>query len=64
MANEEHLAILRQGVEVWNKWREENQVQPDLSGAQVDQFRMPSANLAAIDLSRSTLLERSSATLT
>ena len=24
MANEEQLAILRQGVEVWNKWRLEN----------------------------------------
>jgi len=34
MANEEHLKILRQGVEVWNKWREENpDIQPDLSQA-------------------------------
>jgi len=24
MANEEHLEILDQGVEVWNKWRKEN----------------------------------------
>jgi hypothetical protein len=24
MANPEHLAILKQGVEVWNKWRDEN----------------------------------------
>jgi hypothetical protein len=24
MANKEHLAILKQGVEVWNKRREEN----------------------------------------
>ena len=31
MANEEHLAILRQGVDVWNVWREANpQVQPNL----------------------------------
>ena len=24
MANPEHLEILKQGVDVWNKWREEN----------------------------------------
>lgn len=24
MANPEHLAILNQGVEVWNKWRKEH----------------------------------------
>jgi hypothetical protein len=24
MANEEQLAILRQGVEVWNEWRKAN----------------------------------------
>lgn len=24
MANEEHLKIIKQGVEVWNRWREEN----------------------------------------
>jgi hypothetical protein len=31
MANEEHLALLQQGVEVWNKWRNENfEIKPDL----------------------------------
>ena len=31
MANPEHLAILIQGVEVWNRWREENpEIRPDL----------------------------------
>jgi hypothetical protein len=24
MSNEEHLAILKQGVEAWNEWREKN----------------------------------------
>ena len=34
MANEEHLARLKQGVEAWNAWRYENStIQPDLSGA-------------------------------
>ncbi len=32
MANEEHLTILKQGVEVWNKWRKDNkQIIPVLS---------------------------------
>ena len=33
MANEEHLKILKQGVEQWNKWRLENSIESDLSGA-------------------------------
>ena len=34
MANEEQLAILMQGVDVWNRWRKENSgTIPDLSGA-------------------------------
>ena len=33
MANQEHLDILKQGVDVWNKWREEQEnTRPDLSG--------------------------------
>lgn len=34
MANPDHLAILKQGVKVWNEWREDNPLLgPDLSGA-------------------------------
>ena len=33
MANEEHLKILKLGAEQWNKWRLENAIRPDLSGA-------------------------------
>jgi hypothetical protein len=34
MAKEEHLEILKQRVEVWNRWREKNQgIRPDLSEA-------------------------------
>ena len=41
MANQEHLDILKQGVDEWNKWRDENsEIRPDLSGA----------NLAGADL--------------
>lgn len=33
MANPEHLEILKQGVGVWNEWREvEPYLKPDLSG--------------------------------
>ena len=34
MANEEHVELLKSGVEGWNRWREENLgVRPDLIGA-------------------------------
>ena len=40
MANEEHLKILKQGVEQWNKWRLENAIRPDLDGAPRSLTRM------------------------
>lgn len=47
MANEEHLAILRQGVAVWNEWRARNQnVKPDLRGAYLRRADLREANLA------------------
>ena len=34
MANDEHVAILKKGVDTWNAWRRENpDIRPDLSGA-------------------------------
>jgi uncharacterized protein YjbI with pentapeptide repeats len=34
MANEKHLAILKQGVRIWNEWRSKNnEVEPNLQGA-------------------------------
>ena len=34
MANDEHVAILKQGVAAWNAWRRKNRdVRPDLQGA-------------------------------
>jgi uncharacterized protein YjbI with pentapeptide repeats len=46
MANPEHLAILKQGVEVWNQWREENRgTLADLSGAD-----LTGASLIDLDL--------------
>ncbi len=37
MANEEHLKIIKQGVEAWNKWRGENpQILPELESADLE----------------------------
>lgn len=45
MANEEHVAILKQGVEAWNKWRERQPgLMPDLRGADLSQADLRSAD--------------------
>ena len=57
MANEKHLRILRQGVEAWNRWREDNpDIRPDLSeadlyGAELRGAELFRANLRAAKLS-------------
>ncbi len=51
MANPEHVKILKQGVEVWNKWREDNPgVIPDLSGWDLRNIDLSQANLYATNL--------------
>jgi uncharacterized protein YjbI with pentapeptide repeats len=61
MANLEHLEILKQGVDVWKKWREENpDVEPDLIKADLSGLDLRSAflwgaNLTKANLSRSDL---------
>lgn len=51
MANEEHLKILNQGVEVWNRWREENPgIKPDLSKADLSGANISGANLIEANL--------------
>jgi len=46
MANERHLQILRQGVEVWNSWRASNVgVRPDLDDADLSNAHLSGANL-------------------
>jgi nucleoid DNA-binding protein len=53
MANKEHVKILKQGVEVWNKWREENPgVRPDLSGTDLEYAMLTEADLSGADLTR------------
>ncbi len=57
MANEEHFKILKQGVEVWNEWREKNpQRTPDLSGANLIMANLSGANLIEADLSGANLI--------
>ncbi len=58
MANEEHLKILKQGVEAWNGWREKNpQITLDLSGANLIEADLSGANLIGADLSGADLCE-------
>ncbi|HKP51428.1 MAG TPA: toll/interleukin-1 receptor domain-containing protein [Chloroflexia bacterium] len=55
MANPEHLKILKQGVEVWNKWREEIPIEPVLSDADLSHANLIGANLSRADLGRADL---------
>lgn len=57
MANEEHLKIFKQGVWIWNKWREENEVEPDLNGADLSKINLSwqKADLSKANLSRLNL---------
>ena len=63
MANEVHLAILAQGVEVWNKWREEEStMRPDLSytifgNANFSGLNLFQTNLIQTDLRGADLTE-------
>ena len=51
MANPEHVEILKQGVEVWNKWREENpDIRTDLREVNLSRTYLSRANLRGADL--------------
>jgi hypothetical protein len=51
MANEEHLAILKRGMRVWNKWREDNpKIEPDLGEANLSRMDLNFANLSFANL--------------
>lgn len=51
MANKEHLKILKQGVEVWNKWREDHpDVIPDLTGANLQEVNFLESDLEGTSL--------------
>jgi uncharacterized protein YjbI with pentapeptide repeats len=58
MANDEHVALLRQGVAAWNAWRDENpNIHPDLSEAYLSEADLGGANLGGADLYRVNLIE-------
>ncbi len=46
MANPEHLAKLKQGIEAWNEWRKTNpEIVPDLRYAQLEGTDLSEADL-------------------
>jgi uncharacterized protein YjbI with pentapeptide repeats len=61
MANDEHVAILKKGVDAWNAWRAENpHIRPELSranlvGADLSKANLSGASIFATDLSRANL---------
>lgn len=56
MANPEHLEILNQGVDVWNKWREDNSmIRPDLTHEDFSSMDLSEANFSFTDFSDANL---------
>jgi hypothetical protein len=56
MASQEHIDILKQGVEVWNQWRKEHpDIRPDLGGAMLQRAYLFQADLSGADLSGADL---------
>ena len=56
MANPDHLDIIKRGVKVWNKWREENYgIEPDLALADLHELELKEANLSETDLRNANL---------
>lgn len=55
MADEEHLKVLRQGVDAWNAWRRQARRMPDLSGADLVRATLAFADLEDVDLEHADL---------
>ncbi len=56
MANQDHLGLLKQGVDEWNQWRRENPgLRPDLNGADLSRANLWGADFSDADLSRANL---------
>jgi hypothetical protein len=51
VANDDHVALLKQGVAAWNAWRDENpEIRPDLRGADLLGANLGGANLIKANL--------------
>lgn len=56
MVNESYLEILKQGVEVWNKWREDHpEMRPDLRDANLSNANLSNATLSKAHLENANL---------
>jgi uncharacterized protein YjbI with pentapeptide repeats len=56
MADEEQVARLKQGADVWNAWRDEVQIVPDLDRAMLAGCRLSGANLSGAILFQAALM--------
>jgi len=58
VANPGHINMLKQGSEIWNRWREQNNsIQPDLSGADLMGWPLALANLTGANLTGAKLIK-------
>ena len=56
MANDDHVARLREGADAWNAWRREHpDVEPDLLDAVLRGLDLSRADLAGTDLRKADL---------
>jgi uncharacterized protein YjbI with pentapeptide repeats len=56
MANDEHVALLKQGVDAWKAWRDKNpDIRPDLSRADLREALLVEAFLGEADLQKADL---------
>ena len=56
MANDKHVALLKQGVDAWNAWRSKNpKIRPNLTGVNLAKAHFPNADLSRANLYQADL---------